>query len=158
MCSRRSLRVRAGVCPDLTVTVAIVLKRIMRVALSRERYDEAHGEDARLVNAGRCPPPASPCQPRVPSRQGYHGAFAGPSWWKGTRYRPNQTPDPCSISVLYKSGPSHAAGLVSRTADGQGRVSWTWKVGTRTTPGFLPIVIACGQTDITRVRTSFEVT
>jgi hypothetical protein len=64
----------------------------------------------------------------------------------------------CTITVTYKSGPSKAAGLIPKTADGQGRITWTWKVGTRTTPGVWPITVECGQGDITRVRTSFEVT
>src|SRR3989304_1221212 len=49
----------------------------------------------------------------------------------------------CSITVIYKSGPSHAAGLDPKTTGGDGRVSWTWKVGTNTTPGTWSIVIAC---------------
>lgn len=36
---------------------------------------------------------------------------------------------PCSITVQYYSGPSHAAGLYPKRPVG-GRVSWTWKVGT----------------------------
>lgn len=64
----------------------------------------------------------------------------------------------CTITVTYKSGPSRAAGLVPKTSDNQGRITWTWKVGTRTTPGTWPITVECGQGDITRLRTSFEVT
>jgi hypothetical protein len=47
----------------------------------------------------------------------------------------------CAITVYYKSGPSTAAGLYSKEADSQGNVSWSWKVGTRTTPGSWPIVV-----------------
>ena len=47
----------------------------------------------------------------------------------------------CSITVYYKSGASTAQGLYSKTADSSGRVSWTWKVGTRTTPGSWRIVV-----------------
>jgi hypothetical protein len=64
----------------------------------------------------------------------------------------------CAISVIYKSGPSHAAGLGSQTADANGRITWSWKVGTRTTPGVWPVVVECGRGDITRIRTTFEVT
>jgi hypothetical protein len=60
----------------------------------------------------------------------------------------------CSITVYYKSGPSHAQGLSSKRPIG-GRVSWTWKVGTRTTPGRWPIVVSCGSAG--RLRTSFVV-
>jgi len=47
----------------------------------------------------------------------------------------------CSITVYYKSGPSTAAGLEPKTADSNGNVTWTWKVGTNTTPGSWRIVV-----------------
>lgn len=50
----------------------------------------------------------------------------------------------CAINVEYKSGPSTAAGLVTKTSDGAGNVSWTWKVGANTTPGSWPITVTCG--------------
>jgi micrococcal nuclease len=50
----------------------------------------------------------------------------------------------CSIQVVYKSGPSTAQGLVAKTSDGAGNVSWTWIVGSRTTPGQWPIYVTCG--------------
>ncbi len=50
----------------------------------------------------------------------------------------------CSIEVDYKSGPSTAAGLVTKTSDSAGNVSWTWKVGANTTPGAWPITVTCG--------------
>lgn len=49
----------------------------------------------------------------------------------------------CSIDVDYKSGPATAAGLVPKTASGAGAVRWTWKVGTRTTPGDWPVTVTC---------------
>ena len=49
-----------------------------------------------------------------------------------------------SITVIYKSGASTAQGLVNKTSDGSGQVSWTWKVGTRTTSGSWPIKISGG--------------
>lgn len=49
----------------------------------------------------------------------------------------------CSIVVNYKSGPSTAQGLGPKTADGSGMVSWTWKVGPRTTPGSWRIDVNC---------------
>ena len=49
----------------------------------------------------------------------------------------------CTIEVDYKSGPSHAQGLVPKTSDGRGNVAWTWIVGTRTTPGQWPISVTC---------------
>lgn len=54
----------------------------------------------------------------------------------------------CYIGVFYKSGRSEAAGLLPKFADNQGNVSWTWKVGTRTTPGsWMIVVIAYGLGD-----------
>jgi hypothetical protein len=47
----------------------------------------------------------------------------------------------CSITVYYKSGPGTAAGLAPTVADSSGNVSWTWIVGTRTTPGTWDIVV-----------------
>ena len=47
----------------------------------------------------------------------------------------------CDITVYYKSGPSTAQELYPKTADTSGNVSWTWKVGTRTTPGSWRIVV-----------------
>jgi hypothetical protein len=47
----------------------------------------------------------------------------------------------CDITVYYKSGPSTAQGLYPKTADSNGSVSWTWLVGTRTTPGSWRIVV-----------------
>ena len=50
----------------------------------------------------------------------------------------------CTITVQYKSGPSKAAGIVPKSSDGSGNVSWSWKVGTNTTPGSWPVIITCG--------------
>lgn len=58
----------------------------------------------------------------------------------------------CSITVYYKSGPSSAQGLYSKRGS---RISWTWKVGTRTTPGRWAIVVSCGSAGT--LRTSFVV-
>ena len=52
-------------------------------------------------------------------------------------------PATCSIMVNYKSGPSHAAGLDPKHSTA-GHVSWTWMVGTRTTPGRSTIDVYCG--------------
>ncbi len=63
--------------------------------------------------------------------------------------KPTFTPIPPTFtpaaSVIYKSGPSTAAGLGPKTAGGDGVVSWTWKVGTRTTTGTWPININCNR-------------
>src|SRR5439155_667585 len=49
----------------------------------------------------------------------------------------------CQITVLYKSGPSKAQGLFPKSADSQGQVSWTWRVGSNTTPGRWLITVTC---------------
>lgn len=49
-----------------------------------------------------------------------------------------------SITVTYKSGASTAEGLYTKTSDGNGNVSWEWKVGTRTSSGTYPIRISGG--------------
>jgi hypothetical protein len=64
----------------------------------------------------------------------------------------------CTITVLYKSGRSRAQGLVPKSSDAQGQAAWTWRIGTRTTPGTWPIIVSCslGNRQGT-LRTSFEV-
>lgn len=64
---------------------------------------------------------------------------------------------PCVITVFYRSGPSRSSGLFPKTAGRRGRITWTWKVGTRTTPGRWPIRVECGSDEITRVETEFTV-
>jgi hypothetical protein len=60
----------------------------------------------------------------------------------------------CNITVYYKSGPSEAQGLDPKDADSSGNVSWTWKVGTRTTPGTWRVITAssCGETVSPKTR------
>ena len=59
-----------------------------------------------------------------------------------------------SITVVYKSGLSQAQGLVPKTSGADGTVTWTWKVGTRTTPGVWSIVVKSGGQTL---RVPFEV-
>lgn len=64
----------------------------------------------------------------------------------------------CDIEVEYKSGSSTAAGLLPKDADSAGNVSWTWKVGTRTTPGSWPVIVTCSKAGQTRsVTKDFQV-
>lgn len=59
----------------------------------------------------------------------------------------------CSIEVEYKSGPSTARGLNPKTASGAGAVTWSWIVGSRTTPGSWPVTVSCsrgGQSETTQ--------
>lgn len=61
----------------------------------------------------------------------------------------------CTITVYYKSGPSSASGLYSKEADSQGNVSWSWKVGTRTTPGSWRIVVTASLDSETISQTTY---
>jgi micrococcal nuclease len=47
----------------------------------------------------------------------------------------------CSITVMYKSGSSHAKGLTPKRG---GVITWSWMIGTNTTPGTWPIYVSCG--------------
>jgi hypothetical protein len=60
----------------------------------------------------------------------------------------------CSITVHYKSGPSRAKGLYPKRPV-RGRVSWSWRVGTNTTPGRWKITVSCGSAG--SLNTSFVV-
>ena len=55
--------------------------------------------------------------------------------------KPNTT---YSITVRYNSGNSTASGLYDKTSDSKGNVSWSWKVGTRTSSGTYKIRISGG--------------
>lgn len=64
----------------------------------------------------------------------------------------------CEITVIYKSGPSVAKGLVSKLADSRGDIAWRWRVGSNTTPGKWPIIVACSKgQDRAQLETAFEV-
>ena len=65
----------------------------------------------------------------------------------------------CRITVYFKSGPSKAAGLGNTTAGANGACSWTWKIGSSTTPGVWRIVVVAqtGAQTLSK-ETSFEVT
>lgn len=49
-----------------------------------------------------------------------------------------------TITVYYKSGPSTADGLEAKTSDGNGYVTWNWKIGGRTSFGTFKIVVSGG--------------
>lgn len=55
-----------------------------------------------------------------------------------------------NIEVDYKSGPSKAKGLGPKKANSQGVISWSWKVGSNTTPGTYNVIIRVGGQTITR--------
>lgn len=55
-----------------------------------------------------------------------------------------------TIEVDYKSGPSHAKGLQPERANSSGQITWSWKVGTNTTPGNYPVIIMVGSQTITK--------
>lgn len=54
-----------------------------------------------------------------------------------------------SIAVYYSSTVSTAKGLEPKTADQTGKVSWSWRVGSRTKPGKHKIVISGGGEKLT---------
>lgn len=58
-----------------------------------------------------------------------------------------------TIEVIYKSGPSTAAGLEPKTADSSGKITWSWKVGSRTTPGNYDVNITVNGTSIHKTLT-----
>ncbi len=60
-----------------------------------------------------------------------------------------------SITVHYSSGPSKAKALSEKTANGNGIVSWTWRIGNNTKPGTYRIVVAGGGEE---AETQFTVT
>lgn len=65
----------------------------------------------------------------------------------------------CSIKILYESGRSKAKGQLRNKKPAKGRVSWTWKVGTRTTPGRWKITVDCdkaGRGELRRVCLGIE--
>lgn len=49
----------------------------------------------------------------------------------------------CTPTVQYKSGKSGAKGLSKKTANSQGEVRWTWKVGSNVTAGQWPVSVRC---------------
>ncbi len=55
-----------------------------------------------------------------------------------------------SIEVDYKSGPSHAKGLDPKKSDQNGVLSWSWFVGTHTTPGTYNVILTIGSKTITK--------
>ncbi|CAN5555098.1 hypothetical protein BH20CHL6_BH20CHL6_06660 [soil metagenome] len=61
----------------------------------------------------------------------------------------------CTITVTYKSGVSRAAGLGRKTASSTGRVSWTWTVGSSTTPGRWPVKVRCTKNGVSASATKY---
>jgi hypothetical protein len=55
----------------------------------------------------------------------------------------------CTITVYYKSGPSHARGLYPKVPV-HGRVSWTWMANPA--PGRYPIYVDCGSAGFIRTH------
>lgn len=49
----------------------------------------------------------------------------------------------CTIEVRYSSGPSRAKGLEPARAGPSGRITWSWRVSQRTTPGDWPVRVTC---------------
>jgi len=52
----------------------------------------------------------------------------------------------CSITYTTPSGrASKAKGLEDKTSDAEGKVSWSWLIGGRTTSGTGTVTVRCGQ-------------
>ena len=49
----------------------------------------------------------------------------------------------CTMTVVYKSGPSKAAGLGPQTAGLSGALAWSWRIGSNTTLGRWPATVRC---------------
>ena len=49
----------------------------------------------------------------------------------------------CTISVAYSNVVSKDSGLVPKTADGHGSVSWSWTVDKTAVPGKWPVRVTC---------------
>ena len=49
----------------------------------------------------------------------------------------------CSIEVLYDSGVSTAKGLDPTDADANGIATWSWTVGSKTSPQTVPLTVTC---------------
>ena len=49
----------------------------------------------------------------------------------------------CDPGVIYKTGESEAQGLEPQTAGSDGKLSWTWRCGTTTTPGTYTVYVEC---------------
>lgn len=61
----------------------------------------------------------------------------------------------CTITVTYSSGKSKASGLEAKISNDNGRVSWTWKVGSSTKAGKYPVDISCkkdGKTGLDSIK------
>jgi micrococcal nuclease len=93
------------------------------------------------------PAPVQPVQPVQAAGVSFGNAPLSARHGQATTLIVKTSPNTgCSIQVVYKSGPSHAQGLEAKTSDGAGNVSWTWIVGSNTTPGQWPIYVTCGST------------
>lgn len=55
----------------------------------------------------------------------------------------------CTITVIYDTVVSKAKGLGPKTG---GRITWSWKVGSRTHAGLWPVVVRCGKSGTLRLR------
>lgn len=54
----------------------------------------------------------------------------------------------CTITVSYRGGPSSAQGLEPKQAGTDGRLTWRWAVGSKTTLGTWPVTITCGAASV----------
>jgi hypothetical protein len=53
-----------------------------------------------------------------------------------------------SITVIYKSGESVAEGLENKISNSDGTISWTWKIGSRTTHMTHHLIVSDGENSL----------
>lgn len=61
-----------------------------------------------------------------------------------------------SITVYYKSGAASADGLETKTSDANGNVTWSWKIGAKTSTSYQPSVTVSGGGE--KITAKFTVT
>jgi micrococcal nuclease len=90
------------------------------------------------------PPAVSESTPTILSVTG-----GSPGGYASVEVRTNPGAD-CSIRYVTPHGTiSRAAGLVNQTADSDGNVSWTWKIGSHTEPGTGSVTVTCNGSSAT---------
>jgi hypothetical protein len=91
--------------------------------------------------AAAVPPAATPAPVAAAGFVSIQGGPPGGTAAVTFQTSPNAT---CSIDYTTPHGTdSVAAGLVDKTADANGRVSWSWVIGSRTIPGTGTISVTC---------------
>jgi micrococcal nuclease len=97
-------------------------------------------------NAPAAPPSATPGSTGAPGTGAVQIVSALGARPGGTASITAKAPPGASCSIAYTTPagtPSTAQGLVPKTADSAGNVSWTWSIGTATRPGTGTVAVSC---------------